>query len=89
MFDQREHLNKLHLSGVVMPETFFNIPTSIHRRLIEALEVAKDSTNELLTVHLQTLGDTTKKNLVVANMYRDVLEEIDYLIRAISPDKFP
>ena len=47
---------------------------------VDALEAARDNAQELLTWHLEALGETTTKNASQAQQYRDELAKLNQLI---------
>lgn len=52
-------------------------------RLLTALQDHLENTQELLTKHLESLGETISKNKVVADLYREQIHEAEMLIEEL------
>lgn len=61
---------------------------TLRRALIEQIDntlvLALDNANELLANHLESLGETTIKNKMVANTYRDHVKDLQTIRVALS-----
>lgn len=62
------------------------IDMGVINRIRTALDAADDNAGELLQIHDQQLGRTTKKNLNIAMMYEQEIEEIRCLIGMLPKD---
>ena len=61
-------------------QVYARVEMGVINRLRVALDAADDNAGELLQMHDQQLGRTTKKNLNIAMMYEQEIEEIRCLI---------
>lgn len=64
----------------------YSIDVSVLSRIRLALDAAEDNAGELLQLHDQQLGRTTKKNVRIAEMYEQEIAEIKCLLGLIPDD---
>ncbi len=63
-----------------MSDVTVQITLELMRRVNEALHEAKENSHELLSIHDDSLGRTTKKNQSVADFYINQIKELEFLI---------
>jgi hypothetical protein len=56
------------------------IPEAVFKEAIECIENGLENANELLQEHLRSLGETTKKNRAIADMYRNEITKASRLL---------
>ena len=57
-------------------EVVVHFPLKDLRKVLQILEICEENTQELLSIHLQSLGEYTKKNIAIADMYRIEINEV-------------
>lgn len=53
--------------------------------LIDVIEICEENTRELLAEHLRSLGESTTKNKMTANLYRSQLTKCERLKKSFTP----
>jgi len=65
-----------------------DIELEFMKKVLKILIDQKDNCNELLAIHDQSLGRTTKKNTHIAEMYEGELGDIDYAVSYLNARLF-
>lgn len=63
-----------------MSEVTVEITLELRRRVNAALHEAKENSQELLSIHEESLGRTTSKNKSIAEFYDNQIKEFSFLI---------
>lgn len=53
--------------------------------LTDVIEICEENTRELIAEHLRSLGETTTKNRLTANLYRSQLAKCEQLKKSFTP----
>lgn len=65
-------------------EVMCSIGISVVNRIDNAMVAARDNAIELLNIQLASVGEDTKKDRHIADMYRNEVQELTELIDAVK-----